>query len=109
MLLSLMPLAQPNDMLWCGGHLAQRAHLRVACFFVMDGCLNPGLEVWPKVCRQLLDHLPVWVPVDACEQVLIVSLVGQSSCSLVSGFLLDGSFNLPPWVLEAELVVLEDL
>ena len=44
---------------------------------------------------------------NAREQVLVMLFAGQASCSLVPGFKVEDAFNLPPRVLYAEFIVLE--
>ena len=71
MLLSFAPFAQPQDVLWRCRHLAQRADLGVLRITIMEGCLVLLLLF------ELLPDLPVCVPVQARQQVLIVEVAGH--------------------------------
>ena len=66
----------------------------------LNCCLYPGVEVLLVLWLQCFLHLMVGVPVNACDEILVMWSAGKSVDSLVFGLLKQCSLKLPPRVLE---------
>lgn len=53
----------------------------------------------------LFDLLAVDMPVQTCQEVLMVWPLCQPGDSLAPGFSEQGFLNFPPWVLEVDLIL----
>ena len=62
-LLSLVPFAHPNDVLWSGRRLADGTLLGLSRLSIVDGCLYPCSQVRFELGWETADQLAVGVPV----------------------------------------------
>ena len=85
-------------------NLANGAKFGFAIFFEVDSPLGPCPQVRFVFPWDAADHLSVGVPVDACNQVLMVLFTGQPGGALGFGFLQQCTFKLPPWILDGDLI-----
>ena len=58
---------------------------------------------------QVSYEFPIHVPIQACQQVLVVWPLSQSLYALGRGLLHQGFFNFPPRVLDADLVLKHEI
>ena len=79
--------------------MAQGALLNLGGFTVMECSLYPRVEVVFVLLSQGFLDLMIGVPVNACEQVLVVGSAGKSADALLFGFMEKSSFEFPPWLL----------
>lgn len=98
--LPLVPLAKPQDVLGCGWRPANGALLCLAGFSELYCSLYPCFQMWPEFSRQLFDHLAVYMPVQAGDQMLMMLSLSQATSSLVLSFSHENLLNLPPWILK---------
>lgn len=105
MRLSMVPFAEPEDVLRCSWDLANGALLALASFSKMNRSLNPCFQVGLEFCREASDHLSENLPIKACDEVLMMWPLRQPGCSLVASFQQQDLLYFPPRVLEGELVL----
>ena len=103
MVLSFVPLAEPENVFGRGWDLAMRTVLGLVRISVLQCCLDPGVKVVLLLLFEVLPHLPVGVPVQSGQQVLAVLLTGESGCALLLSFSCEGSLDGPPWLLKVKL------
>ena len=104
MFLGFVAVAQPENVLGCGLHVAEGAFLDLGSLPVLHCCLDPCVEVVLALGRKLVLDSMVGVPVDACDQIVIVWFAGKSVDALVLGFLEDDLLEFPPRLLQVKFI-----
>ena len=91
-------------MLRRGIDLTQRASFDLGGLTKLHCCLDPSVEVVLALGWQRFLHLMIGVPVEACDEVVMMRSAGQSVYALILGLLEQGPFQLPPRLLQVKLI-----
>ena len=101
--LRFVPFAQPKHMLGCGRDMADGTRFGAFCITVVDCSLHPGLQVSRLLFWQLGFEDSVRVPVQPCEQVLVMWSACKSVGALLVCLLGQVMFNLQPLICDVHL------
>ena len=71
-----VPLAHPHNVLGCCWDFTNWTLLRLALLSEVDGSLDAGLEIGPVFLGQFVNELSEHMPVQACNQMLMVLSLG---------------------------------